>query len=102
MKTKTGAKNKKKPKPLKLEYLRQIHKSLMFHVTQPHEKEFGLYEAPPVILMRVVYVLETMTRAYKKALKLAVAAEKARGKAGASGSLESTVAFLKAIVKGME
>lgn len=101
MKTKVKAKGNKRPK-LKLEYLRQIHKNLMLHVTQPHEQELGMFGAPSVVLLRILYVLGTLTAAYKKSLKLSLAAEKREKKGGAHGSLEATVAFMETVIKGLK
>jgi hypothetical protein len=98
---KTKAKAKKLPK-LKLEYLRQIHKNLMFHVTQPHEQELGMFGAPSIVLLRVLHVLGTLTASYKRSLKLSLAAEKCEKKSGKFGSLEANVAFMEAIIKGMK
>lgn len=97
---KTKAKSKKEV-PFKLEYLRQIHKNLMFHVTQPNEKELGMYGAPSVVLLRVIHVLGTLMQAYKNSLKMSLAAEKAKKKGDKSGSLEGTVAFMEQILKSM-
>lgn len=99
-------KTKPKKKPvvntkLKLEYLRQIHKNLMYHITQPREKEFGLYEAPSAVLDRVVHVLEYLTKSYKRAARLVKDAEKEGMKAGKPGTIEYAVASAMKMIKTM-
>jgi hypothetical protein len=101
MKNKAKSKGGKRPK-LKLEYLRQIHKNLMFHVTQPHEQELGMFGAPSIVLLRVLHVLGTLTTAYKKSLKLSLAAEKSEKKHGKAGPLGAAVKFMETIIKGMK
>lgn len=95
---KTKVKTKKVPK-LKLEYLRQIHKNLMFHATQPHEEEFGMYNSPAIVLRRVVHILETLTKSYKGALEITESSEKSAKKAGKPGSLEHEIRRLTDVMK---
>lgn len=93
------AKGKKKEVPFKLEYLRQISKNLMLHATQPHEKEFGMFDAPSIVLRRVIHILESLTKSYKRAFEITKSSESAAKKAGKPGSLEHEVRRLTDVMK---
>lgn len=82
------AKKLKLPKKLKLEYLREIDRNLVLHCMQPNDTaegyaHYSIYQAPAVLLARMVYTLGTISKHYAQALKLRIKVERAsHGKKG--------------------